>query len=349
MASLFLHSLLSKRKLLVTLPVLLYGTYIFIALITLSYTTDSMRGFQWCSTMVGNLLFLFFVINAIRTPKQIRLPIVLWLGTTLAIGAFTIYQWHSDKAVVQGDRFENSGYRSTDDRFSTIIIDYAEFDSIGAVKRVLGATSHPAVYGINIILTETAEDRWKAEHGLSSVKDQRPLYLQQIRDPLWALLTVAAEARRRLVSIWLFSAGRLHTVEAPTNSIAATIRATNENPSQPAINTPAGIDLQLLAAPGTELFPRLGPPRPSALPHSPPQRHIGHLRRTPHPIRRCSKIPTLLRRITQRRTTHPRNQLHRHRHPRRPSHLPSQPQMNTHRTTSATLPPCSGRTPSAPS
>ncbi len=76
---------------------------------------------------------------------------------------------------------------------------------------------------------------------------------------MWALLTVAAEARRRLVSIWLFSAGRLHTVEAPTNSIAATIRATNENPSQPAINTPAGIDLQLLAAPGTELFTGTAP------------------------------------------------------------------------------------------
>ena len=153
LASLLLHSFLSRRRLLIPLPVLLYGAYIFVALITLSYTTDFMRGFQWCSTMVGNLLFLFFVINAIRSSKQIRLPIVLWLATTLAIGLFTIYQWHSDKAVVQGDRFENSGYRSTDDRFSTVIIDYAEFDSIGAVKRVLGATSHPAVYGINVILT----------------------------------------------------------------------------------------------------------------------------------------------------------------------------------------------------
>jgi O-antigen ligase len=103
--------------------------------------------------MVGNALFLFLVVNAIRSSRQVRWPIILWLATTLLIGLFTAYQWHFGSATIQDDRFENSGFRTTDDRFSTVIMDYAEFDEIGAVKRVLGATSHPAVYAMNIILT----------------------------------------------------------------------------------------------------------------------------------------------------------------------------------------------------
>jgi uncharacterized protein involved in exopolysaccharide biosynthesis len=34
----------------------------------------------------------------------------------------------------------------------------------------------------NLVAAEEAEDKWKAAHDLSSVKDQRPLYLQTIRD-----------------------------------------------------------------------------------------------------------------------------------------------------------------------
>jgi hypothetical protein len=151
--SLFLHSLISRKKLMITTPVVLYGIYICISFLTLTYTTDFTRGFQWCFTMIGNVLFLFLVINTLRSASDVKLPIILWLATTLAIGIFTVYQWHSGTAVVQGDRFQNSGYRTTEDRFSTVIIDYAEFDRIGAVKRVLGSTSHPAVYGINVILT----------------------------------------------------------------------------------------------------------------------------------------------------------------------------------------------------
>ncbi len=153
LAALLLHALLGKRRLRIATPVVLYAVYIGICLLTLTYTSDFIRGFKWCSTMVGNLLFLFFIANAIRSSRQIRWPIVLWLATTLVIGGFTMYQWHSGKAVIQDDRFQNSGYRTTDDRFSTVIIDYSEFDSIGPVKRVLGSTSHPAVYAINIILT----------------------------------------------------------------------------------------------------------------------------------------------------------------------------------------------------
>jgi hypothetical protein len=153
LASLLLHSLLSRRKLLFSLPIVLYGIYVFISALTLTFTSDFFRGFQWCSTMLGNLLFLFFVVNSIRSSKQVRLPVILWLVTTLVIGLYSIYEFHSGRYIVQNDRFENSGYRTTDDRFSTVILDYAEFETLGAVKRAIGATSHPAVYAINVILT----------------------------------------------------------------------------------------------------------------------------------------------------------------------------------------------------
>lgn len=153
LASLLLHAFLTRTRLRVPLPVLLYAAHVFVCCLTLTYTTDFLDGFKWCGTMVGNLLFLFFVINAVRFSRQVRWPVILWLATTLLVGLFTMYQWHSGTAVVQDDRFANSGFRTTDDRFSTVIIDYAEFDEIGAVKRVLGATSHPAVYALNVILT----------------------------------------------------------------------------------------------------------------------------------------------------------------------------------------------------
>lgn len=153
LASLFLHVCVYRQRLRVTVPVLLYGTYVFVCILTLTYTTDFERGAKWCATMVGNGLFLFFVANALRSSRQVRLAIIFWLASTFVIGAYTIYEWHFGTAVIQDDRFSNSGYRTTDDRFSTVILDYAELDTIGVVKRVLGATSHPAVYAINVIMT----------------------------------------------------------------------------------------------------------------------------------------------------------------------------------------------------
>jgi hypothetical protein len=152
LASLGLHWMLGRLQLRLPAPILFYALYVAIAGASLTWATDLNKGVSYWITIVGNLLFMILVVNVIRSRAQIRLPVVLWLVTTLGVGVFSIYQWHDPSAVVQVDRFDNTGERTTDERFSTVMEDYAEFEAIGTVRRVLGATSHPAVYGINIIL-----------------------------------------------------------------------------------------------------------------------------------------------------------------------------------------------------
>jgi O-antigen ligase len=50
------------------------------------------------------------------------------------------------------DFLNSTGERSGDDRFSTVLADGSEFELLDRAPRALGSTSHPAVYGINLIL-----------------------------------------------------------------------------------------------------------------------------------------------------------------------------------------------------
>jgi hypothetical protein len=152
-ATLAIHWFISRRKLRITRPCVLYGIYIVIAGLSLIGTTDLTKGIQQCTAMVGNLLFLLLITNVVTRKEQVRLPVILCLATTLVVGVFSIYQWHNPNASVRVDRYDNTGLRTTDERFSTVMEDFGEYDSIGSVRRVLGPTSSPAVYGINIILT----------------------------------------------------------------------------------------------------------------------------------------------------------------------------------------------------
>lgn len=151
--SLGLNWILKKKKIQIYKPVALYGLFILYCFISLSWGTDEQKGLSSAITMLGNFLFLILVTNVIRNKDQLKLPVILWLFTTVCIGLFTIYQWQDPSAIATEDRFKNSGEMTTDQRFTTVMMDYAEFEQIGAVKRAIGATSHPAVYGINIILT----------------------------------------------------------------------------------------------------------------------------------------------------------------------------------------------------
>lgn len=150
--SLGLNWLLKKKKIQIYKPVAIYGLFILYCFISLAWASGESKALSSAITMLGNFLFLVLVTNVVRDRSQLKLPIILWLITTVAIGAFTIYQWGDPTAIAKEDRFKNSGEMTTDQRFTTVMMDYAEFEQIGAVKRAIGATSHPAVYGINIIL-----------------------------------------------------------------------------------------------------------------------------------------------------------------------------------------------------
>jgi len=151
-ATLAIHWFIGRRRLKFTKPFLLYSGYILIAIVSLYNTTDPAKGVQQCAAMVGNALFFLLIINVVSRKEQVRRPVILWLATTLAVGIFCIYQWYSPNAEVHMDRFVNSGLRTTDERFSTVMEDYGEFETMGIVRRALGPTSSPPVYGINIIL-----------------------------------------------------------------------------------------------------------------------------------------------------------------------------------------------------
>jgi hypothetical protein len=152
LSSLLLHCALLRRKLQFPAPMLFYAGYLAFGLLSLTYTTDPFDGVRAAPALLGNLLFFFLVPNLVHTRVQVRIVLVCWLAITAAIGIFTIYGWQKGSTVTD-NRFHSTGERSTDERFSVILQDQAEFDLAQTIPRALGPTSHPAVYGINVIMT----------------------------------------------------------------------------------------------------------------------------------------------------------------------------------------------------
>jgi len=148
-----LHALLQRRKILLTTPGILYTIYFAVSVFSLFYTSDVEYGVRAASAILGNLVFFILVVNMVRTPAHARAAVLCWLIVTSGIGLFTIYQWHDPAAVITEDRFNSTGERTSDDRFSTVLSDASEYQALDDTPRALGTTSHPAVYGINLILT----------------------------------------------------------------------------------------------------------------------------------------------------------------------------------------------------
>ncbi|MBL0156914.1 MAG: O-antigen ligase family protein [Bryobacterales bacterium] len=152
LAAVLLRAGLCKAKLKFSLPVVLYGSYLVVGTVSLLFSPDGLSGIRALGMMLGNLLFLFLIPNMVETRQQVRLLLICWLTVTTLIGVFTIVQWHRGAAVTDS-RFHSTGERTTDERFSVILRDHSEFDLGASIPRALGPTSHPAVYGINVIMT----------------------------------------------------------------------------------------------------------------------------------------------------------------------------------------------------
>jgi hypothetical protein len=147
------HQLATRGRLVFTTPFLLYASYVSVGALSLSYTTDWEYGIRTTGAMLGNLMFFFLAVNMIRHRGEAHAAIVCWLLVTTAIGLFTIYQWHNPAAVMSEDAFNSTGERTSEERFSTVLSDASEYQLIERAPRALGPTSHPAVYGINVILS----------------------------------------------------------------------------------------------------------------------------------------------------------------------------------------------------
>jgi hypothetical protein len=148
LSAFLVHTALRRRKLVFAAPIGMYLIYWFYGLLTLSWTNDSLGGIRAASAMLGNLLFLFVVVNMARDWKILRRLLVLWLAASIAIGVYTAYAWHTGRHNM--DEVEMG---STSERFSTVLKDNSEWESLDQVERALGPTSSPAVYAINMIMT----------------------------------------------------------------------------------------------------------------------------------------------------------------------------------------------------
>jgi O-antigen ligase len=148
LAAYLLHTALRRKRIVFGLPVVMYAAYLSYGLLTIFWTNDRLGGIRAGSAMLGNLLFLFLIVNVVRDWSTAKRVVMIWMGASLLIGVFTIYQWHSGSRGT-----EEIDLGSVSQRFSTMLKDNSEWESLNQVERALGPTSSPAVYAINMILT----------------------------------------------------------------------------------------------------------------------------------------------------------------------------------------------------
>ena len=157
---LLVDGLLRKRSFTFGPAFFLYGGYVGMGILSILYTTDTLGTIRGASAIVGNLLFFFVVVNMATTRKHVFVSIVIWLTVSVAISAYTAYDWHygsgrSEITIVSGENDPGKGVQTQETRWATVWMDQAELESLGGktLRRTMGPTSHAAVYGINCILT----------------------------------------------------------------------------------------------------------------------------------------------------------------------------------------------------
>jgi O-antigen ligase len=145
--SFILHAAVKRWKLYFGEALAIYGIYCFLGLLTIFYTSDHLGTVRAGSAIIGNLVFFFLIINTVRTWKLAKRVLIVWLVSSVAIGIYTVYDWHSGRAV----NVQRIGELQS--RFSTVYSDTAEWQDLESLSRAVGPTSSAAVYGINMILT----------------------------------------------------------------------------------------------------------------------------------------------------------------------------------------------------
>lgn len=143
-----LQAATTRGKIHLGLPFCLYLTYCVWAIATVPFSSDHLGGVRASSAILGNLLFFFLVVNMARGWGMTKAVVATWLLACSVVGAFTIYEWHTGRSRISEDLV---GETAT--RFSTVLRDTSEWESLEKVDRAIGTTSSPAVHAINMILT----------------------------------------------------------------------------------------------------------------------------------------------------------------------------------------------------
>lgn len=159
LAIVLIYKLVKKEIFTFSTPFFLYFGYTIMALLSITYSTDISGTTRAASSILANLLFFFMIVNLMTNKKLVLLSIVVWLVATLVIGVYSVYDWHLSSGQAGNDVSTNidrgRGVQTTESRWSTVWIDKAEIETLGAnsIRRSMGSTSHAAVYGINLVLT----------------------------------------------------------------------------------------------------------------------------------------------------------------------------------------------------
>jgi hypothetical protein len=111
------------------------------------YSRDFIESVRAFAVLGGNLVFLFLIINTVRSWPLVKLSVQLWLLASVLVGLYTMYDWHF------GNVLESARIGISQTRYDTAYSDHSEYTELRVVKRAMGPTSHPSVYGINMILT----------------------------------------------------------------------------------------------------------------------------------------------------------------------------------------------------
>jgi hypothetical protein len=147
LASFLLRAVVKRERIAFGSAFWLYTGYFVLAVLGTLHSTHMLGTVRACGAILGNLVFFWLVINVGRSPSLARLAVITWMVSTVLAGIYTVYSWHFGQSVAWNDLAE------TGSRFSTVLADDSELESLDVVARATGPTSHSAVYGINLLLT----------------------------------------------------------------------------------------------------------------------------------------------------------------------------------------------------
>ena len=160
LAALLLHNLVQRKGFVFGVPFWWYAAYATFAFLSITYTTDTLGSIRAASTIFGNLLFFFMVVNLAQSRRIVLRTVYCWLFASLLAAGYSTWDWHlgseaSEQGLTNSQIDPGKGVQSSKNRFSTVWQDRAELEVLGdkSVRRSMGPTSHAAVYGMNLIMT----------------------------------------------------------------------------------------------------------------------------------------------------------------------------------------------------
>lgn len=145
-----LHVLIQRRRIRFGMAFWLYAGYTALAALGILWALQEKDALRDTQRIIGNLLFFFLIINIATRYSMLRIGVMVWLMANVGSAGYAAYSYHFSS----GSGIEESEMGSTGQRFTAVVSDGAEESSLGGrVKRAYGTTSHPGVFGLNLVMT----------------------------------------------------------------------------------------------------------------------------------------------------------------------------------------------------